>query len=300
MVAYLAFRFFKTIFHVMPFWLLYGISNFFSWLIYKVIRYRRRDVLSNLHRCFPEKNAAEIEICARDFYLNFTDVFFETLKGLSLSREELLKRYAFEWCDFPQQKEQQPKQFVASTGHFANWEWGVLTLSIYLNNHINLGIYKELSNKRMDEYLRKLRGKNNMVLVPTYLTKKVIPRYADKNFALILVGDQNPSNPKKSYWVDFFGQKVSALIGIEMYARQFNVPVYYLKIDRVKRGHYKVSAELLLENPAAFAEGEITAIYMKRVEAHIRENPGQWLWSHRRFKHKPPQEMPQQPMASQP
>lgn len=287
MAAYLVFRFFQLMFRLMPFRLMYLFSDVAAWFFNHVFRYRRKVVYGNLKRCFPEKNEEDIKKMAASFYLNFTDVFLESLKGLSLSKNELLKRYKMVWGEGSAKKENLPIRIIAAAGHIANWEWGVLSMAIYLPTHTVLGIYKEIVNKRIDTYLKRLRGQYGMILIPTYLTKKMVPKYAD-DMAIFLVGDQNPSHPKKGFWVDFFGQPVSALSGIELFSRNYQMPVYYFKIDRVKRGYYEIKAEMLVDNPEKYGEGEITAAYMKRVEAHIRENPGQWLWSHRRFKHQPP------------
>lgn len=292
MLGYWALRFFQFVFRITPFWMLYSLSDFFAFFFHRIIRYRRSVILGNLTRCFPNSTADERNKIAKDFYLNFTDIFIESLKGLSISKADLLKRYEMIWQDMPPQFNHQPRQFVASAGHFSNWEWGVLSMAIYFKGHNVLGIYKQISNKKIDDYLRKLRGQYGMVLAPTYLTRTVVPRYAEKPMVMFLVGDQNPSNPKKGFWVPFFNEPVSTLAGIELYAKQFNMPVYYFKIDRIKRGYYQIKAELLIENPAGFAPGEITALYMQRIENHIIENPSQWLWSHKRWKHKLPEGVP--------
>jgi KDO2-lipid IV(A) lauroyltransferase len=76
-------------FSLLPFFILYGISDFFAFLLYHVIRYRKDVVLNNLAIAFPEKSIAERKKIARKFYQYFTDSFIETIKFISISKKEL-------------------------------------------------------------------------------------------------------------------------------------------------------------------------------------------------------------------
>jgi len=62
-----------------------------------------------------------------------------------------------------------------------------------------------------------------------------------------------------------------------------------MKLQRVKRGFYELTPELLFNDPTSTAEGEILETFTKRLEKDIIDDPVIWLWSHRRWKHKRPQ-----------
>jgi KDO2-lipid IV(A) lauroyltransferase len=99
-----------------------------------------------------------------------------------------------------------------------------------------------------------------------------------------MAGDQNSTNMKRSYWVDFFGIKTACLPGIENYAKLFDLPVIFMEIRRVKRGYYRCYVSMIVEDPSKCEKGEITQKYMSKLEEVMRNQPETWLWSHKRWK----------------
>lgn len=96
-----------------------------------------------------------------------------------------------------------------------------------------------------------------------------------------------PSNVKECYWLPFLNHPDTPwLHGPEKYARLYNLPVIYIDIQRVKRGYYELTLSTLVENPAELPNGEITAMYARKLEQIITAEPTYWLWSHRRWKRK--------------
>ena len=107
--------------------------------------------------------------------------------------------------------------------------------------------------------------------------------------AIIFGSDQSPSNPNNAYWMNFLNQETGVLFGAEKYAKEYNYPVVYVRVFKVKRGFYEVEYELIEENPKQTSYGQITESFTKMIEKDILLNPQYWLWSHRRWKHKKPQ-----------
>jgi KDO2-lipid IV(A) lauroyltransferase len=73
-------------------------------------------------------------------------------------------------------------------------------------------------------------------------------------------------------------------------ANKDNYPVLFAEIERIKRGYYELKLKVLTEKPVDTAQGEITHQYAAILEDYIRRHPDNWLWSHRRWKRKQPQE----------
>jgi lauroyl/myristoyl acyltransferase len=65
-------------------------------------------------------------------------------------------------------------------------------------------------------------------------------------------------------------------------------PVVFLSNKKVKRGYYQLSAHIITENPKKLNDGEITELHVKQLEKDINSQPFNWLWSHKRWKHKKP------------
>lgn len=140
----------------------------------------------------------------------------------------------------------------------------------------------------MTNTLKKNRSRFGIELCSIYTTSTVFEKYANQKVFFALVADQSPSNLKKAIWIKFLNQDTACLQGPEKYTRLLNLPVVYVHINRIKRGYYEVTFDILYEPGQPLIENEITERYMKKLENHIYNDPSQWLWSHRRWKHKKP------------
>ena len=107
--------------------------------------------------------------------------------------------------------------------------------------------------------------------------------------AIIFGSDQSPSNPERAYWMNFLNQDTGVLFGVEKYAKEYNWPVIYVSIHKIKRGYYEVFYQLITDKPNDFSYGEITENFTKLIEKDIIKEPQYWLWGHRRWKHKKPE-----------
>ena len=66
--------------------------------------------------------------------------------------------------------------------------------------------------------------------------------------------------------------------------------VVFFNVQKISRGYYTYTVELLFEHTAGLPEHVITEKHVRRLEEIIRERPEYWIWSHRRWKHKKPVE----------
>jgi KDO2-lipid IV(A) lauroyltransferase len=101
------------------------------------------------------------------------------------------------------------------------------------------------------------------------------------------IADQTPA-PEGAYWTTFLNQDTPVFRGSELIARKINYPVVYATVKRVKRGYYEMFVDLLSEVPKSTSDGEISELHTRRLERDIIAQPEVWLWSHRRWKHKRP------------
>jgi KDO2-lipid IV(A) lauroyltransferase len=240
-------------------------------------------IVSNLRRAFPEKSEKEIARLTYKNYQNLTDILLESLKGFSLRNKTLIKRYQITNPQIIEQYYQANQSVIGVTGHYGNWEWGALAGSLQIN-HCAIAFYKPIKNKYIDQYIKKSRANNGTYLKSIFYTSQTFKNFEDKICIYLMVADQSPSNTAKSYWVDFLGQETACLHGPEKHARNNNYPVIYLDIQRKKRGYYEVTFSNLTDNPRELKDGEITQMFMKKLEEIIRKKPENWLWSHKRWK----------------
>ncbi len=270
---------------LLPFRLLYLLSDFTAFLFFRVIGYRKDVVMKNLKASFPGKSEDELKKIAAAAYKNLTDITLEGIKVFSMNTATLLKRFKLMNPEVLSRPEYRNKSIIILAGHLCNWEWGVLTAPAQTGRTV-VGFYKPLANKYIDAYLRKNRERGATVLVSIKETAAYFNGYIKKNVLFVLIADQNPSNPVKSIWVDFFGRQTAFLHGPEKYGKRYDLPVFFVEVNRLKRGYYTYQLHHITDHPARMKEGELTEKYARILESVIRKNPENWLWTHRRWKHK--------------
>jgi len=268
---------------LLPFWILYGISDFAYFLIYYIIGYRKDIVLSNLAIAFPEKSLEEKKVISKKFYRNFTDNFIETIKLLSISKKEMKKRFTGEF-DKVNEYYGSGRNVQYHLGHFFNWEFGNLSLSLNSIFPV-LVIYMPLKNEAMDKIFYKLRSRFGATLLAATNYLKEFKPYIRQRFSLIFVGDQNPGITENAYWFNFFGRLTPFVTGPEKSARLNNTITMYAQFTKLRRGYYYVNFYLMTDEARKLQEGEITKRMINFIEDSIRKEPENYLWTHRRWKH---------------
>ena len=270
---------------ITPFRLAYLLSDFFFILLYYVISYRKNVVKDNLNRAFPEKSEQELRAIRTRFYKHLSDLLIEGLKGLSMSGKQIIKRHHMVNPEVLEPYFKRGKSVIGVTGHYGNWEWGALSGGLQMS-HLLIAFYKPIGNPYIDRFMRKRRAKFNCRLASIKETYSTFEETRGQNVAYMMVADQSPTNLQDCYWIPFLGQDTACLHGPEKYARLHRLPVFYVDIQKKKRGYYEMTLSLLAEDTIAMEPGKLTAMFMNRLEEAIRQQPGYWLWSHKRWKHK--------------
>lgn len=277
---------------VLPFWLLYRISDVLFVITYVIVGYRKKVVTENLTNAFPEKTAQEIAKIRTRFYRHFCDLFVETLKLLTIS-ERTLKKHCYMSPESVQNYMRylgNGQSTVGIAGHYCNWEWTGVVIQVYMNRQ-TIGVYHPLSNKNFDKLMLKLRSRFGGDLVPmNQLFKHILLRKQQNKAMMVgLIADQSPP-PEGAYWTTFLNQDTAVFNGPEKIAKKFNYPAVYLGVKKIRRGYYEYTTEVLAAEPQKMADGELSEIHTNYLEARIKEEPAYWLWSHRRWKHRKPAE----------
>jgi len=242
-------------------------------------------VLQNIKNSFPDKSTANHQLIMKKFYQHFCDLVVESLKGFVISEKQLRKRFSIVNSELVNIYFDQGKDVIFVGGHYNNWEILAQGVNLELKHKI-VGIYKPLSNKYFDVKMKKSREKHGMLLCPIKETKVFLDRDLGRPKGTIFAIDQSPGNPDKSYWMNFLNQDTPVLFGAEKYAKEYNSPVIFCTINKVRRGYYEGELKLICEAPKTTNYGDVTEQNTKMLEKDIVANPEFWLWTHRRWKHK--------------
>ncbi len=284
LLAYLLFVIIGYPISILPFWLLYRVSDIFAFLLRDVFHYRKKVIYQNLSRSFPEKSPAEIEKIAGRFYVNLADIIVETIKMLTVSSHSMRKRCTFKNPEVIETYYSENKSVIALASHYGNWELGNHGLTLNSKQKV-LAIYKSLSNKYFDTLMYNMRCKFGTLMMDMKKMYPTIISYKDEPTISVMVADQTPSDPTTSIWVNFLNQDTLVFLGTEKIAMKTNYPLLYCNLQREKRGYYSVEFIELFDQPNTTSENEITVAYTKLLEKIITEKPENWLWSHKRWKH---------------
>ena len=278
--------FFLKIISLLPFWLLYLISDLLYFFLYYIFKYRRKVVQTNLANAFPEKSQDERKGIEKRFYSFLADMMLESIKSISISPKELKERYKFENLEEITKYLEDGRSVIAVSGHYGNWEWGPLSIPSEFKNDV-LVVYKPLSDKKFDFKINSIRSRFGAIMVSMKMTLRKVAEYKNIPHVLVLVGDQTPTREESQYFTTFLNQPTAVFLGIEKIAVKANDAVIYFSIKRIKRGYYKSVVKPLVEFPKKTKKYEITNAHTLELENLIREKPEYWLWSHRRWKFKP-------------
>lgn len=271
---------------ILPFSLFYLLSDLLYLLIYKVVGYRKKVVYENLKNSFPQKSHKELKEIEKKFFHYLCDLVLETLKTLTISKKEALRRCAFNENAIAifKQLNDEKKSCILVMGHFGNWEWAGSSFSL-LNSQQLYVIYHPLSNKYFDKLMYNMRSRFGTKLYAMKDTMREMIRNRHEINATAFIADQTPS-PEGAYWTTFLNQNTPVFWGTEKIAQKLNYPVLYATVNRKKRGYYEVNVEYLVKNPKDTNEGEISELHTRKLEKDIMAQPEIWLWSHKRWKYK--------------
>ena len=277
---------FLWIISILPFRLFYWFSDFVYLILYYIIGYRKKTVRENLALAFPNLSAKERLVIEKKSYHHLCDMFLEMIKTMTISPEEMNKRFVITNLEVVKEYEKKGKSTILLASHYASWEW-----LLSLNEKTlfrGIGVYKKIANKYFDKLIRDIRSKYKAELVET---KRAIPLIAENQEKGILsmyglASDQSPKLNRAFHWDKFMGVEVPVHTGAEMLAKRYDLNVLFVKVKKVKRGFYEATFVPITDNPKSIPDFEITNVFLREVEKQILETPEYYFWTHKRWKHK--------------
>ncbi|MDY0089447.1 MAG: lipid A biosynthesis acyltransferase [Flavobacteriaceae bacterium] len=273
---------------LLPFRLLYVLSDFVYLIIYYVVGYRKETVRHNLRLALPHLSDQERLKIEKASFRHLCDMFLEMIKTISISRKEIDSRFTYENLDVYLNLEKKQKSIALMCAHYASYEW-----VISMNSKITFegfAIYKKIANKYFDKLVRDIRSRFKATLITTKETIKTIEdNHHTKHLGVYgFASDQSPKANKVAHWGTFMEIETPIHTGAEMLAKKFDMNVIFLKVKKIKRGFYRASFEILTENASSVPDYQISDRFMKKVEEQILEAPEYYLWTHKRWKHTKP------------
>lgn len=272
----------------LPYRALYVISDIANLVLYHIVRYRRDIVRRNITSAFPEKSLEECISIERGFYKWFCDYFVETVKLMSVSRQELLSRIEFRGIDKIEECFDRGQTCAGILGHYGNWELLSATgLVIKKHPEAVIGlIYHPLRSQLFDRLFINMRQSMDGVCVPKKDILRYLVSFRSQNLMNLFgyIADQAPRYRNIHLWLPFLNHDTPVFTGAERIMRKMNNAVFYIDVERPERGKYIYTFKLMTDKPGEMPEFEITKKFFVMLEQTIRREPRFYLWSHNRWK----------------
>ena len=262
-------------------------------LLCDVLHYRRKVIMDNLRRSFPDKSEKELQKICRGTYKNLAEQIINTISQAGVSDRTLMHRMKVNDAD-KIQNEIGDRSAIMLTAHFGPWEAGS-TVSLVVPDQTFVAVYHKLTNPVIDELMKRIRQHTNVELVDMKHTMRhFIDNRNKRPMAMGLIADQNPVLRANMHWYKFLHQWTAFFEGGETLALKYHLPVYYFSPKRLSAGHYEGTFTLIYDGEEQVEPYTITERYVRLLENDINAHPEMWMWSHRRWKHTPPAELQSQ------
>ena len=270
-----------------PFRALYVLSDGLYYILYYIIRYRRKIVRKNLTESFPTLKGKEILQVEKKFYRYFTDQVLESCKMATISPEEMKKHMKFTNIEAANAVFKEGKTIALYMGHYGNWEW-ISSIPLWVAEGVtSVQIYHKLRKDNTNRLILNMRERLGAISVEMRKTARYITEISNTNQVSVIgfIADQSPKKKEVRYFLPFLHHRTPILVGTEKIVKHYGFEAWFLDMKRVKRGYYEAELIRMHEEPASLPDFELTEIYFRMLEKMIQERPELYLWTHNRFKH---------------
>ena len=270
-----------------PFRALYVLSDGLYYILYYIIRYRRKIVRKNLTESFPTLKGKEILQVEKKFYRYFTDQVLESCKMATISPEEMKKHMKFSNIEAANAVFKEGKTIALYMGHYGNWEW-ISSIPLWVAEGVtSVQIYHKLRKDNTNRLILNMRERLGAISVEMRKTARYITEISNTNQVSVIgfIADQSPKKKEVRYFLPFLHHRTPILVGTEKIVKHYGFEAWFLDMKRVKRGYYEAELIRMHEEPASLPDFELTEIYFRMLEKMIQERPELYLWTHNRFKH---------------
>ena len=269
----------------LPLGIIYKITDPLVYFIFTVIGYRKGVIRENITLSFPEKTPKEIDEIIKGFYKHFSSLFAEMIKLFTISQAEHSAR--IKYINMEEFENNMGKNdCIVLCGHVINWELNSICPKFYdMDFKV---VYMKLQNQFWDQKLFNIRSKYGLVPIEMQNTIEIIKNTPNNGRnAFLVIGDQSPHISKAKYSLNFMGRETPIFVGYDFLAVKNNLSMFYAETTSPKRGYYEVSLKPIKpDNPNGFDELEISRKFFALLEETLKKNPSNYLWTHKRWKHK--------------
>jgi KDO2-lipid IV(A) lauroyltransferase len=270
---------------------------FLGRLLWKYYHRGRQRALDNLHASYPEKSEEWIRQTGRRSFEHIVMLAIDVLFTPRLVKKRNWRNYSrFKNAERTKWLMKEGNGLLMITGHYSNFEiigymMGLFGFNIY-------SIARPFDNKFINSYLYNVRKRVGQKIIDKKGASEIMDKITSQGATLCFIADQDAG--RKGLFVDFFGRKASTYKSIGLLAITNNIPICVGCSRRIDNRFFFEMCVQRIIFPEEWADKEdplmwVTAEYTKAIEEFVREDPSQYWWLHRRWKHRPKEELEENP-----
>jgi KDO2-lipid IV(A) lauroyltransferase len=300
-LAYLAVRCLVAVAQMLSIEQSYALARRLAWVLYHVDARHRKVGLENLAHAYGGRlSAHERDQIVRGVYRHFCMMLIEILHA---PRKLHLTNWR-NWVELVGHVQileafiDGDRPLIFLSGHYGNWELAGYVFGLF--GFPTVAVARTLDNPYLECYLRAFREKTGQSLIPKSGGYDKMVEVLESNGALSFLADQDAG--QRGLFVDFFGRPAATHKAIALLAIEHQAPVFVGVARRIGPGfRYELRCEDVIEPGELSGTADdvrlLTQRYTSALERLIRQDPTQYLWLHRRWKHQP-KVRANQPVAS--
>jgi Kdo2-lipid IVA lauroyltransferase/acyltransferase len=270
-----------------------ALARHWGWMLAHVVRLRRAYVLGALARALPEMDEEGRIRIYNEMCMHQAMNMMEVMRFAGGKHEELGSRMEMRGAEYVTQALDRGKGALILIAHFGNFDLMGLYAAKLFAYPLTI-ITKTLKNAKLNELWWDMRRQAGVKEVPAHNSYRACVRVLRKNEIVGFMLDQNRPTDQ-GIFVDFFGRLASTTPGLAFMSAQTGAPVVPAFMRRTPEGRHVLEILSAIEPPPDRKEETLLAYtekYTKLIEEQVRRYPAQWLWLHKRWKHRPVGETP--------
>lgn len=257
---------------------------------YRPLGMRRRLAEAQIRAAFPERDAAWVRRTALASYEHLGRETITLLRMTRLSADDLLARTEIVGLERGDAAVRAGGGVIIVAGHLGNWELGAAMVAV--RGYPIDAIAQRQRNPLFDDWIVAARRRLGVKVIERSQAPKQALRSLRAGRVVAFVADQNAG--RHGVFVPFFGRLASTHRGPALMALRTGAPVFLAVPLRSAENRYRMTLEEIVVDRGGDAEQAVhrlTAAFTARLEAAVRAAPEQYLWQHRRWKTRPPEEL---------
>lgn len=254
-------------------------------LVYRIMKSRRELAIDNLKQGMGDSLSDEqIEATAKEVFRNIGRTLFEFSRFGKTKPEDVRRIVQGEGAELFQRAIDEGRGGFLATAHFGNWE--LLGSWVAASGFPVDLLVATQHNPLIDRMINRFRTSMGVGIVELATGSRGVFKSLKANRIAATAPDQHA--PAGTVVMDFFGRPASIARGPALFAIRCDCPVIPILMRRERYDRHVIMAGELIYPPKSGDEEadirDMTARYVRFLEANIRKYPDQWMWTHNRWK----------------